>query len=165
MNRKYSREDYLQLVGKMRSAIPDISLTTDILIGFPGETETDLEDTISLMKEVRFDDAFMYYYNVREGTPAAEFKGQLPKQTKLDRLAAVIETQRAISREKRLERVGTVERVLAESASRKNAQELLGRTERDQMVVFPGDGKLIGRFFNVRLDQLQGNTFRGTVID
>ncbi|MDY7029585.1 MAG: tRNA (N6-isopentenyl adenosine(37)-C2)-methylthiotransferase MiaB, partial [Spirochaetota bacterium] len=140
MNRKYSREDYLQLVGKMRSAIPDISLTTDILIGFPGETEADLEDTISLMKEVRFDDAFMYYYNVREGTPAAEFEGQLPKQTKLDRLAAVIETQRVISREKRLERVGTVERVLAESASRKNAQELLGRTERDQMVVFPGDG-------------------------
>ncbi|MGC9312994.1 MAG: tRNA (N6-isopentenyl adenosine(37)-C2)-methylthiotransferase MiaB [Sediminispirochaetaceae bacterium] len=165
MNRKYSREDYLQLVGKMRSAIPDISLTTDILIGFPGETEADFQDTISLMKEVRFDDAFMYYYNVREGTPAAEFEGQLSKQTKLDRLAAVIENQRAITHEKRLERVGTVERALAESVSRKNAHELLGRTERDQMVVFPGEGKLIGRFFNVRLEQLQGNTFRGTVID
>ena len=165
MNRKYSREDYLQLVEKMRAAVPDISLTTDILIGFPGETEADFQDTISLMKEVRFDDAFMYYYNVREGTPAAGFEGQLSKQTKLDRLAAVIETQRGITHEKRLERVGTVEKVLAESVSRKNANELLGRTERDQMVVFPGDGKLIGRFFNVQLEQLQGNTFRGTLID
>ncbi len=165
MNRKYSREDYLQLVENMRSAVPDISLTTDILIGFPGETEADFRDTISLMNEVRFDDAFMYYYNVREGTPAADFDGQLSKKTKLDRLAAVIDTQRAITHEKRLERLGTVETVLAESVSRKNANELLGRTERDQMVVFPGNGRMIGRFFTVRLDQLQGNTFKGTMID
>ena len=105
----------------------------------------------------------MYYYNVREGTPAARFEGQLPQQLKLDRLSEVIDTQRRISLEKRRERVGTVETVLAESVSKKNSSELLGRTERDQMVVFPGTPDQIGTFLNVRLDQLHGNTFKGSI--
>ena len=163
MNRKYSREDYLRLVEKMRATIGEISITTDILIGFPGETEFDFKTTIELLEEVRFDDAFMYYYNVREGTPAARFEGQLPQQLKLDRLSEVIDTQRRISLEKRRERVGTVETVLAESVSKKNSSELLGRTERDQMVVFPGTPDQIGTFLNVRLDQLHGNTFKGSI--
>jgi len=164
MNRKYSREEYLRLIEKMRSSIGELSLTTDIMIGFPGETQDDFEDTLELIREVRFDDAYMYYYNVREGTPAADFDGQLSKQTKLDRLAEVIKVQREISTQKKLARIGMKERVLAESVSKNNRAEILGRTERDQMVVFHGDEEQIGKFFTVRLDQLNGNTFKGSVI-
>ncbi len=163
MNRKYSRGDYIELVQKMRERIPDLSLTTDILIGFPGETEEDFEATLRLMRELRFDDAFMYYYNVREGTPAADFKDQLPRSLKLERLSEVIAQQRGITREKREERLGGVEKVLVESVSRRNKEEMLGRTERDQAVVFPGTEDMIGGFFKIRLEGLNGTTYRGSM--
>jgi len=165
MNRKYSREDFLDLVRRMKEKVPGISLTTDILIGFPGEGEKDFQDTLSLLREVRFDDAFMYYYNVREGTPAAQFDDQLPKELKLERLDEVIQLQRSISHEIRMQRIGTVEKVLAESVSRRNSSELLGRTERDQMTVFPGTKAQIGGFFHVRLEELHGNTFKGSICE
>lgn len=165
MNRKYTREDYVKLIADMRSRIRDLSLTTDIMIGFPGETETEFRDTLLLMEEIRFDDAFMYYFNPREGTPAASFDDQLPKNLKLERLAEVIELQKKISHEKKLERIGHVERVLAESVSRKNKSELLGRTERDRSVVFPAPEDGIGRFFDIKLEELHGNTYRGSVQD
>ncbi|MFO7731345.1 MAG: tRNA (N6-isopentenyl adenosine(37)-C2)-methylthiotransferase MiaB [Spirochaetia bacterium] len=161
MNRKYTREDYVQLVTKIRSSIDEPALTTDIMIGFPGETEADFQATLDLMREVEFDDAFMYYFNPRTGTPAAEFDGQIEHQTKLDRLSEVITLQKEISRRKRVKRIGKVERVLVESPSKKNPRELLARTERDHMVVFPGDSTLIGQFVNVRIDAMIGNTLKG----
>jgi tRNA-2-methylthio-N6-dimethylallyladenosine synthase len=163
MNRKYSREDYEKLVAVMRSSIRDLSLTTDIMIGFRGETEKDFKETLELMEEIRFDDAFMYYFNPREGTPAAAFDDQIPKSLKLERLAELIEVQKKISREKRLERIGRIEKVLAESVSKKNRQELLGRTERDKSVVFPAPVEGIGKFFHIKLEGLNGNTYRGSV--
>jgi tRNA-2-methylthio-N6-dimethylallyladenosine synthase len=163
MNRKYSREDYEKLVAAMRSSIRDLSLTTDIMIGFPGETEKDFKETLELMEEIRFDDAFMYYFNPREGTPAAAFDDQIPKSLKLERLAELIEVQKKISREKRLERIGRIEKVLAESVSKKNRKELLGRTERDKSVVFPAPVEGIGKFFHIKLEGLNGNTYRGSV--
>ncbi|HKK66514.1 MAG TPA: TRAM domain-containing protein, partial [Clostridia bacterium] len=137
------------------------ALTTDIMIGFPGETEADFQATLDSMREVEFDDAFMYYFNPRSGTPAADFEGQIDHQTKLDRLSEIIALQKEISRTKREKRVGKEERVLVESPSKKNPRELLARTERDHMVVFPGNSSLIGQFVKVRIDSMVGNTLKG----
>jgi tRNA-2-methylthio-N6-dimethylallyladenosine synthase len=164
MNRKYSRDDYLQLIGRIRERVPHISLSTDIMIGFPGETRQDFRDTLDLMREVRFDDAFTYYFNPREGTPAAEFSDQLSKSEKLARLNEVIELQREISRENRRRLIGQTVWVLAEEVSKKSSRELLGRTEGNQMVVFPGSRDQIGDFFRLRLSDLMGNTFRGEAV-
>jgi len=161
MNRKYTRDDYLQLVTQIRSSIDEPALTTDIMIGFPGETEADFQATLDLMREVEFDDAFMYYFNPRSGTPAADFEGQIDHHTKLDRLSEIIALQKEISRTKREKRVGKEERVLVESPSKKNPRELLARTERDHMVVFPGNSSLIGQFVKVRIDSMVGNTLKG----
>ena len=165
MNRKYTREDYLRIIEHMRTTIDEPALTTDIMIGFPGETEQDFKDTLDLMRRVQFDDAFMYYFNPREGTPAATFDGQVPHQTKLDRLSEVIALQREISHSRKLKRVGKVEQVIVESVSKKNPHELLGRTERDHMVVFPGSAELIGQFTQVKIESMAGNTLKGSRIN
>ncbi len=164
MNRGYTSGDFLKLVDEMKKRIPSLSLTTDLLIGFPGESEEDLEMTLDLMSKVRFDDAFTYYYNPREGTKAYSFPEELSEKEKLKRLERVIGLQRKISGELKKEKVGNVEKVLVESVSRKNESELLGRTSRNEMVVFPADRSLIGSFVNVRLDDLSGNTFTGSLV-
>ena len=164
MNRRYSRETYLDLVDRIRAAIPDVSLTTDILIGFPGETEADVEQTLSLMRRVRYEAAFMYYYNPREGTPACSFADQVPTDEKKARLQKVIDLQQVITKEEALKKLGQTVTVLAESPSRDDKAELLGHTERDSRVVFAAEKKLCGHFVQVRLDKLHGNTFRGTIV-
>ena len=164
MNRRYSRETYLDLVDRIRSALPDVSLTTDILIGFPGETEADVEQTLSLMRRVRYEAAFMYYYNPREGTPACSFADQVPTDEKKARLQKVIDLQQVITKEEALKKLGQTVTVLAESPSRDDKAELLGHTERDSRVVFAAEKKLCGHFVQVRLDKLHGNTFRGTIV-
>ena len=164
MNRRYSRETYLDLVGRIRSALPDVSLTTDILIGFPGETEADVEQTLSLMRRVRYEAAFMYYYNPREGTPACSFADQVPTDEKKARLQKVIDLQQVITKEEALKKIGQTVTVLAESPSRDDKAELLGHTERDFRVVFAAGKELCGHFVQVRLDKLHGNTFRGTIV-
>ena len=164
MNRRYSRETYLDLVDRIRSALPDVSLTTDILIGFPGETEEDVEQTLSLMRRVRYEAAFMYYYNPREGTPACSFADQVPTDEKKARLQKVIDLQQVITKEEALKKLGQTVTVLAESPSRDDKAELLGHTERDFRVVFAAGKELCGHFVQVRLDKLHGNTFRGTII-
>lgn len=163
MNRRYTREHYLDLVERIRQALPGVSLTTDILIGFPGETESDFEQTLSLMEQVRYETAFMYYYNPREGTPACAFPDQIPLKIKKERLARIIEIQQRITKEQIAKRVGKTVSVLVESVSRDNDQELLGHTERDERVVFPADKKMIGQFVDVHIDELHGNTFRGKI--
>ncbi len=164
MNRGYTSGDFLKLVDDMKKRIPSLSLTTDLLIGFPGETEKDLEKTLELMSKVRFDDAFTYYYNPREGTKAYSFPEEISEKEKLKRLERVIDLQRKISGELKREKVGNIEKVLVESVSRKNESELLGRTSRNEMVVFPADRRLIGSFAKVRLDNLRGNTFSGSLV-
>ena len=164
MNRRYSRETYLDLVDRIRSALPDVSLTTDILIGFPGETEADVEQTLSLMRRVRYEAAFMYYYNPREGTPACSFADQVPTDEKKARLQKVIDLQQVITKEEALKKLGQTVTVLAESPSRDDKAELLGHTERDSRVVFAAEKKLCGHFVQVRLDKLHGNTFRGIIV-
>ena len=163
MNRRYSREQYFALVDKIRSVLPDVSITTDIMIGFPGETEKDLEDTLDLMRTARFESAFMYYYNPREGTPAATWSGQIPMEEKKRRLQKVIDLQLEISKQEMEKRTGRTVKVLVENTSRDNESELLGKTEQDERVAFCADKALIGKFANVHIDSLNGNTFRGTL--
>ena len=164
MNRRYSREYYLGLVAKIRSTIPNVSLTTDIMLGFPGETEKDFEDTISLMNEVRYETSFMYYYNPREGTPAASYENQVPLELKKSRLSKIIDLQQEITKEEMKKQLGRTVKVLVEGISHNDDAELIARTERDESVVFAADKNLIGQFVNVKLETLSGITFRGTMI-
>jgi tRNA-2-methylthio-N6-dimethylallyladenosine synthase len=161
MGRGYTRERYLLLVEEIKSSITDVALTTDILIGFPGEEMEDFEQTIDLMETVRFDDAFMYRYNPREGTKAYEMGDTVPEEKKIERLSQIIELQREISRQKRKERLGRSILTLAESRSKKSNEQLLGRTEWDEMVVFPGRFDKIGSLVEVELVSLNGTTFVG----
>ncbi len=161
MNRGYTAERYEALVSRIRSVLTDVSISTDILIGFPGETERDFRETIGFMERVGFEDAFMYYYNPREGTPAYGLADQLPDEVKLERLSRVIETQKRVSEAAMRKRIGHEVEVLVESVSKKNERELLGRTQWDGMVVFPGPEALIGTLAKVRLDDRKGNTFHG----
>jgi tRNA-2-methylthio-N6-dimethylallyladenosine synthase len=163
MNRGYTAGRYAELVGKIRAALSGAAVTTDILIGFPGESDGDFRDTLSLMETVGFDDAFLYYYNPREGTPAFDMEDALPDEVKLARLSEAIEAQRRIASRRAGERLGQSVRVLVEGLSKKNPAELLGRTEWDAMAVFPGGPALIGRFVDVRLRDLSGATFRAEI--
>lgn len=165
MNRKYTVEKYLELVNALRKKIPEITLSTDILIGFPGETEEDVQATLQLLETVRFAYAYMYYFNPREGTPAAEMDTQLSMVDKKQRLARIISVQRAISQTVMQERVGQTVQILAEGLSRKSSSELLGRTEQDMMVVCKGDSSLIGSFINVKLETLRGTTFKARLVE
>jgi tRNA-2-methylthio-N6-dimethylallyladenosine synthase len=160
MNRRYTREGYLELIGRLRSAMPDLSLSTDILVGFPGETEEDLEETLSLMEEVQFLYAYMYHYNPREGTAAYKLPGRVPEDVKRRRLARVIALQKRHTAELLKSRVGRDALVFIEGISRKNADELISRTERDEMVVVKGSPAAIGCFGRLTLSRLRGNTFR-----
>jgi tRNA-2-methylthio-N6-dimethylallyladenosine synthase len=160
MNRRYTRESYLALVGEIRNALPGLSLSTDLLVGFPGETEADLEETLSLMEEVRFLYAYLYHYNPRENTAAYTLPGRIPEAVKRERLARVIALQKKHTQELLRGRLGMEEKVLIEGISRKNADELITRTEKDEMVVVPGPPAMIGSFAWVTLSSLRGNTFR-----
>ena len=164
MNRRYTREQYLELVARIKKAIPDVSMTTDIMMGFPGETEDDVEQTLSLMNEIRYENAFMYYYNPREGTPATKMEDQLSEEVKKARLQRVIDLQLKITTEEMQKRVGSEVKVLVEGVSRDNPGELLGKTEQDERIAFAADKSLIGTFVRAKIEALAGNTFRGTLL-
>lgn len=163
MNRKYSREQYLNLIEKIKNRISDITLTTDVMVGFPGESEVDFEQTLSLVKEIRFLDSFMYYFNPREGTKAVTMPNQLPSALRLKRLQTLIELQRSISVALRRERFRAKATILVEQVSKKSSDKLLGRTEHGEMVVFSPKKKSspIGEFIDVSLNELVGNTYIG----
>ena len=164
MNRKNTREEFIELVKKLRKAIPDVELITDLMVGFPGETEEQFEDILSFMEEIKFESAFMYYYNPREGTPAAKYPDQIPVEVKKARLQKVIDLQLKHTGQVMKSRLGKTIEVLADIVSRDDETELLGKTEQNERVAFKADKKLIGTFVKVRLDSLSGNTFRGTMI-
>ena len=161
MNRSYTRKNYLDLVDKMKKRIPGLSLSTDIMVGFPGEGEEDFRLTLELIREVGFSDAFTYYFNPREGTKAAEMEFQLPEEVKLERLSRLIEEQKRIASTLRGQRLGTRCKVLVEQEAKKGKGELLARTELNEMVVFPGSPEQIGSFSYLTLTTLSGTTFRG----
>lgn len=161
MNRKYTVQDYLKIINTFREKIPSMTFSTDLLIGFPGETEEDLEETLNFLRKVRFSDAFTYYYNPREGTAATEFAGQLEETVKLQRLRKVIDLQRTVSHEEKQKRLNGYEKVFVESVSKKDNNTLLARTEHDDMVLIPKNDYSIGKFYTIYLNELKGNTFLG----
>lgn len=163
MNRHYTRDDFYTLVDKIRAKMPEASITTDIMLGFPGETDEDVEKTLELMKRVRFESAFMYYFNPREGTPAASMAGQIPLDEKKKRLQRIIDLQLEITQEEMAKHVGKTEKVLVERTTRDDENEVLAKTDRDERVAFKGSADLIGQFVTVRLDSLNGNTYKGTL--
>jgi tRNA-2-methylthio-N6-dimethylallyladenosine synthase len=164
MNRRYTREDYLALIRNLRAALPGLTLSTDILVGFPGETEEDMADLAALMDEARFLYAYTYHYNPREGTAAYNLPGRISDEVKKARLARVIEAQAGYTVDCLRQRLGYRAAVLIEGVSRHDAGELLGRTEHDEQVVVKADGVNTGDFIEVTLDSLSGNTFRASCV-
>jgi tRNA-2-methylthio-N6-dimethylallyladenosine synthase len=164
MNRGYTAQGFLELVKEIRSAMPGITLSTDILVGFPGETEDDLEQTLQLMEEIKFLYSYMYHFNPREGTKAFDFPGRIDEKVKKERLARVIVLQKKHTAQLLKARIGSTETVLIEGISRKNADELITRTEKDEMAVVPGPKSMIGSFGKLVLSGLKGNTFRAKEI-
>lgn len=163
MNRKYTREDYLAKIELARK-IPDLRISTDLLVGFPGETEAEYEETRSLMEIVHYDDAYMYHYNPRPGTPAAERLDQVPEAVKLDRLGRLIERQNRIAMENLERWIGKVFPVLFESQSKRNPKELSGKTSNGAMVFAPAAPEKIGSILPVKILQVSGLGLRGEIV-
>lgn len=162
MYRGYSRERYLRLVDHVRSAVPDATLTTDIIVGFPGETDEEFRQTLSLVEEVRFDSAYMYMYSPRPGTPAAErFEDHVPLSVKKERLAQLIQIQERISGEINRSIIGRTVEVLVEDEASRTPGDLLARTRGDKMMVLPGPKEWIGRFIEARITDANAHTLLG----
>jgi len=164
MNRGYTRAHYQQLVASIRRAIPGVALTTDIIVGFPGETEDDFRQTLDLVREVRFDAAFTFVYSARRGTPAATFLDQIPDGIKKERIARLIELQNGITRAENEKEVGREVEVLVEGASQKNPGYAEGRTRTNKLVLFPGDQGGRGKLVNVRVRRAGTWALHGEVI-
>lgn len=161
MNRGYTLDWYRSLVLKLRRALPELTITSDIMVGFPSETEDDLQILLDYVAEVQYDEAFTYYYNPIPGTPAAERDDLIPEELQKERLARLIALQHQITLTKMAQRVGRVERLLVERTSRDRSDELLGRTEYNYPVIFPGTADLIGKFCTVKTEELRGKTLWG----
>lgn len=161
MNRSYSRARYLELVARIRERIPGTSLTTDIIVGFPGETDDMFADTVSLMEEVRFDSAFMFRYSVREGTRAADLDDDVPESVKIERLERIIDLQKNITEDTNRRLIGSVCEVLVEGPSERNPELLFGRTRTAKAIVFPGSSELVGRVVSVPVRSTSAWTLHG----
>ncbi|GAB2722517.1 tRNA (N6-isopentenyl adenosine(37)-C2)-methylthiotransferase MiaB [Paenibacillus thermoaerophilus] len=161
MSRKYTREQYLTLVNKIRAAIPDVVLTTDIIVGFPGETDEQFEETLSLVREVGFDNAFTFIYSPRDGTPAAAMEDNVPMEVKKERLARLNSLMAELSLKSNQKLAGQVVEVLVESESKTNPDVLSGRTRTNKLVHFQGPKSLIGQFVQVRITSAQTWTLKG----
>jgi tRNA-2-methylthio-N6-dimethylallyladenosine synthase len=161
MRRTYGRERYLALVERMRAAIPDLALTTDVIVGFPGETEADFRETLEVVEEVRYDGAFTFVFSPRAGTEAATMPDQVSEDVKRERIERLVEVVQRIARERNEERVGGVEEVLVEGPSRTDPELLRGRTRRNTTVNFRGDARP-GELVPVRIEGATSTTLRGT---
>ncbi len=165
MLRRYTREEYLRCVERLRARVPGIGLTTDIIVGFPGESDEEFEETLSAVREVGFDDAFTFKFSPREGTPATRMPAEwtVPDDVASERLARLIELVRAGARSKNLRLLGERREVLVEKPARRG--ELLQARSRDyKTVLLPGDESLVGRYVTVELTGTTGSTFTGTIV-
>ena len=163
MNRNYTREDYLALVDKIKTAMPDISITTDLIVGFPGETEEDFEDTLSLVKEVGYSSAFTFQYSKRTGTPAATFEDQVPEEVMTERFTRLLETVKESSGCND-DLAGKTMDVLVEGKNEKLEGYLSGRLSNNMLVHFKGDEDLIGKIIDVHIDESKGFYYFGTIV-
>ena len=164
MNRRYTRDRYFSLIEKLRAAMPDIGITTDVMVGFPTETEDDFADTMDLVRRVRFSNAFTFIYSPRKGTPAASMT-QIPYAVKRRRIGELIKLQNSVTKELSEDYVGGVYEVLAEDVSPKHEGMLCGRTESGRLVTFPGAPERIGEFVKVRINEARSASLTGTTED
>ena len=151
MNRKYTKEQYLNLVNKMKERIPNLTLSTDIIVGFPGETDEEFEDTLDVVKKVKFEQVYMFIYSRRVGTPGDKMENQVPEEQKhkrFDKLKLLVESQ---IEENNKKYIGTIQKIFVEGASKNNEKMLTGRTDSNKVVIFEGDEKLIGSIINLEI--------------
>jgi tRNA-2-methylthio-N6-dimethylallyladenosine synthase len=164
MSRKYSREEYITLVGKIKQAMPDVVLTTDIIVGFPGETEEQFAETLSLVNLIEFDFAFTYNYSPREGTPAAEMEDNVPELVKKARLQRLNNAMNELSKKSNEKLRGQVMEVMVEGESKNNPDVLAGRTRTNKLVHFTGNKDLIGKEVNVKVTEAQTWIIKGEIV-
>lgn len=161
MNRRYTKEQYLELAEKLKKAVPDISLTTDIIVGFPGETEEDFQETLDVVRKVRYDSAFTFIYSRRTGTPAAVMEDQVPEDVIKDRFDRLLKEVQSIASEVCAVHEGTTQEVLVESVSDHDASMVTGRLSNNLLVHFPGEKALIGSYVDVELRECKGFYYIG----
>ena len=164
MNRKYTREKYLGIIKKVKEKMPEIVLSTDIIVGFPGETNDDFEETISVLREVEYDLVFSFIYSKRKGTPAAEMEDCLTEEEKHRNFDRMLEVQNEISKKKNDKYAQRVEKVLVESFSKTNPEFLSGRTDGGKIVNFKGSEELIGELVDVRITETKTWSLIGEII-
>lgn len=164
MNRQYTKESYLKLAGKIKEAVPDISLTTDIIVGFPGETEADFEDTLDVVKNVEFDSAYTFIYSKRTGTPAATMEEQVPAEIIKERFERLLKTIKEISSERVNHNLGKTEKILVEEINEQGSELVSGKTSGNTVVHFKGGEELIGKIVSVRLEEAKGFYYMGTMV-
>lgn len=165
MNRRYTKEQFISLAEKIRTAMPDIAITTDIIVGFPGETKEDIEDTIDVIRHVRFDGAFTFIYSKRTGTPAAAMEDQIPEDEVKENFDRVLQAVQEVSREMAERFEGMTDTVLAEEVNEQDTQLLTGRLGNNLLVHFPGDKALIGHIVKVKLTKCKGFYYIGELCD
>lgn len=163
MNRHYTKEQYLELVKKIRAAVPDISLTTDIIVGFPGETQEDFEETLDVIRKVRFDSAFTFIYSKRTGTPAASMENQVPEDIVKERFDRLLAEVQKISAELTGRDIGKIEKVLVEEVNTHQKGFVTGRLSNNILVHFEGNKELIGKIVSVKLEEAKGFYYIGTL--
>jgi len=166
MLRRYTREGYLDCVDRIRRAIPGVSLTTDIIVGFPGETEAEFEETLSAVREVGFADAYTFIFSPRDGTPATRLPPEwsVPAEVASERLQRLLETVRTASRARNVGQLGTRHEVLVEREAKRGEAMLLTRTRDFKSVLIPGDSSMLGQYFTVELTGTTGSTFTGSIV-
>jgi len=164
MKRGYSALEYKNIIRRLRSVRPDVSLSSDFIVGFPGETEADFEQTMKLVQDLKFDNSFSFIYSARPGTPAANLHDDTPQTVKLQRLQRLQAEIEAEAQRISQYMVGSVQRILVEGPSRKNAAELMGRTENNRIVNFPGQPRLVGQLIDVRITQALPHSLRAEVV-
>jgi tRNA-2-methylthio-N6-dimethylallyladenosine synthase len=160
MRRTYDRDRYLRLVETLREAVPDLALGTDVIVGFPGETDEDFAETLAVVEAVRFDSAFTFIFSPRAGTEAADMAGQVSDHVKHERLEQLVEVTQRLAAERNAERIGGIEEVLVEGSSRTDSTMLRGRTRRNTMVNFSGSAP-VGSLTTVAIDESTSTTLRG----
>jgi len=165
MNRHYTKEQYLAVVDKLRKAVPDISLTTDIIIGFPGETEADFQETLDVVRKVGYDNAFTFLYSRRTGTPAATMEEQVPEDVMRERFARLLQEVRKISQEMLLRFEGTTQEALVEALNEQDSSLVTARLNSNFLVHIPGDTSMIGNLVQVLLEECRGFYYMGTLAD
>lgn len=165
MNRGYTKEQYIELAEKIKERIPGVALTADIIVGFPGETEEDFQDTLDVVQRIQFENCFMFMYSIRRGTKAATMENQIDEDVKKDRLQRLIALQNSCSLEESKTYLGKTVRVLVEGESKKNKEVLSGRTSTNKVVLFKGDKDLEGKFVNVKINECKTWTLYGEIVE